>query len=105
MENWKEIIKANVDTQRMQVQAAELAHTFMHLQDFIEVDWERKTGELSGAPKDLWGVLMWSMSFGLSNKKLWLWWPLSALKIYECVIPEKVLKISSKSSVCPLYAL
>lgn len=43
-----------LETQRMQLQAAELAHTFMHLQDFIE--WiEGNTEELSVAPTDLWG--------------------------------------------------
>lgn len=66
--------------------------------------WEEKTEEFPGIPKDLWGVRMWSMSFGLLYRKLWSWWPFSALKIYECVISKIALKISLKRLYLPFVS-
>lgn len=62
------------------------------------------TEEFPGIPKDLWGVRMWSMSFGLLYRKLWSWWPFSALKIYECVISKIALKISPKRLYLPFVS-
>lgn len=55
-------------------------------------------------PKDLWGVWMWNMSLGLLNRKLWLWWPLSTLQIYECGISKIALKISPKTFCLPFVS-
>lgn len=69
-----------------------------------ESRWEGKTEEFPGMPRDLCGVSMWSMSFGLLYRKLWSWWPLSALKIYECVISKIALKISPKRLYSPFVS-
>lgn len=106
---WRRLSNQILDTQRMQAQAAELSYTFMTA--FVRFywresgsKWEGKTEELSGAPKDLWGVWMWSASFDLLHRKSWLWWPLSALKTYECVISKIALKISSKRLCLPFVS-